>query len=116
MCIYLLKMREYYRWEKGLPYGAHLPREEVGAWLAEREAMWEHLGGEDYQPLEIEGRRTIEGGAATAPVASRAKRGESHAEGSSRRITVPRGSAIGRPKTRPPRSASPWSRRPLKSA
>jgi hypothetical protein len=55
MCTFLMKMREYYRWEKGLPYGAHLPREEVGAWLAEREAMWEHLGGEDYQPLEIEG-------------------------------------------------------------
>ena len=53
MCTFLMKMREYYRWEKGLPYDAQLPREEVGSWLAEREAMWELLEDEDYQPLEI---------------------------------------------------------------
>ena len=57
MCTFLMKMREYYRWEKGLPYSAQLPREDVGAWLAEREAMWEDLDDQDYKPLEIEGER-----------------------------------------------------------
>ena len=55
MCTFLMKMREYYRWEKGLPFGARLPREDVGAWLAEREELWARLEGEDYGPLDIDG-------------------------------------------------------------
>ena len=35
-------MREFYRWEHGLPFGAALPREAVGGWLARREST---LGG-----------------------------------------------------------------------
>jgi hypothetical protein len=59
MCTYLMKMREYYRWEKGLPYGARLAKEEVGSWLAEREQLWEAVEREDYAPLEI-GREHID--------------------------------------------------------
>ena len=36
LCIFLLKMREFYRWEQGLPFGAALGRGEVGDWLAGR--------------------------------------------------------------------------------
>jgi hypothetical protein len=57
MCTFLMKMREYYRWEKRLPYGARLPREEVGSWLAQREQLWERLEDQDYLPLEIGGER-----------------------------------------------------------
>jgi hypothetical protein len=37
LCIYLLQMREYFRWERGLPFGATLPQAEVGQWIAARE-------------------------------------------------------------------------------
>ena len=41
ICTYLLKMRELYRWECGLPLGARLEKDEVGDWLTARES---HLG------------------------------------------------------------------------
>lgn len=57
MCVYLLKMREYFRWEKGYPYTASLSHSEVGDWLTEREQLWERLEQEDFAPVEIEGIR-----------------------------------------------------------
>jgi len=56
LCVYLMKMREYYRWEKHLPYGAALERDQVGSWLAAREQLWEDLEGEDLKPLFVGGR------------------------------------------------------------
>ena len=62
LCIYLLKMREYYRWEKGYGFSDPLSHEAVGAWLTEREALWEEIeeqdfarlpfGGHDFTPFE----------------------------------------------------------------
>ncbi|MEJ2106228.1 MAG: hypothetical protein P8X48_02715 [Acidiferrobacteraceae bacterium] len=43
MCVFLLKMREYYRWENGIPLTEPLPREGVGNWLVEREHAWNEL-------------------------------------------------------------------------
>ncbi len=57
LCVYLLKMREYYRWEKGLPYGASISSEEVGDWLTERENFWETLEDAEFEPVEIDGQR-----------------------------------------------------------
>ena len=53
MCTYLFRMREYYRWEKGLPLGEHLENDAVGDWLSEREALWAELSERDYAPLRI---------------------------------------------------------------
>ncbi|MBS0593854.1 MAG: hypothetical protein JSR84_10340 [Proteobacteria bacterium] len=53
LCTYLLQMREFFRWERGLPFGAALARHEVGAWLAEREALWEQVQGDAWQPLPL---------------------------------------------------------------
>ncbi len=53
LCTYLMKMREYYRWEHGLPYGEVLDKDQVGDWLSEREALWEDLADADYRPLEL---------------------------------------------------------------
>jgi hypothetical protein len=55
LCIYLMKMREYFRWEKHLPYGASLERDQVGEWLQAREQLWEELEAEELRPIEIEG-------------------------------------------------------------
>lgn len=57
LCVYLMKMREYYRWEKRLPFDAVLEKDSVGNWLAEREELWESLAEADLSPLEIEGER-----------------------------------------------------------
>jgi hypothetical protein len=55
LCIYLMKMREYFRWEKHLPYGASLEREQVGEWLQAREQLWEELEEAEMRPIEIDG-------------------------------------------------------------
>jgi hypothetical protein len=57
LCVYLLKMREFYRWEQGIPYGAALSGEAIGEWLTAREHLWESLLEEDFQPLEIDGKQ-----------------------------------------------------------
>jgi hypothetical protein len=56
LCIYLMKMREYYRWEQRLPYGAALEKDAVGDWLQAREQLWEELEQADLRPLTIAGR------------------------------------------------------------
>lgn len=56
MCVYLLKMREYFRWEMGLGFDAPLPREALGQWIHERERRWEDLDEASFQPMRIEGR------------------------------------------------------------
>lgn len=55
LCVYLMKMREYYRWEMGLPYGAVLQKDAVGDWLQAREQLWEALEDAELQPIAIDG-------------------------------------------------------------
>lgn len=57
LCVYLMKMREYYRWEQGLPYGAPLQKDLVGGWLERREALWEELEASELSPIVIDGER-----------------------------------------------------------
>ena len=57
MCTYLMRMREYYRWEKGIALGVQLPRDDVGNWLSAREALWERLADAAYGEMEIDGER-----------------------------------------------------------
>jgi hypothetical protein len=64
LCIYLLKMREFYRWEQGLGFADALEKEAVGSWLRQREDLWDQLedkalseltiGGEQYDAWQIE--------------------------------------------------------------
>lgn len=53
LCIYLMKMREFYRWEKQFAFGSTLAREDVGNWLKQREALWDELETDSYAPLII---------------------------------------------------------------
>lgn len=55
LCTYLLEMREFYRWEHDLPPGGALPRDDVGCWITEREALWESVAGEPFHPLPVGG-------------------------------------------------------------
>jgi hypothetical protein len=56
LCTYLLGMREYFRWEHQLPFGVAPPREEVGRWIAAREARWDELADGDFIDLPVAGR------------------------------------------------------------
>ena len=56
LCVYLLKMREYYRWENGFSYNDVLPKEDVGNWVQERESLWEEIEDQAFLPLEIDGK------------------------------------------------------------
>jgi len=54
LCTFLLKMREYYRWENELPFTRALPRDELGDWLTTREQAWERVAAEEFAPLPLE--------------------------------------------------------------
>ncbi|MBI3546744.1 MAG: hypothetical protein HY081_09175 [Gammaproteobacteria bacterium] len=56
MCIFLLKMREFYRWENDIPFTCELPKSEVGEWLQQREHMWSDLETTSFEPLPLENR------------------------------------------------------------
>lgn len=53
LCNYLLEMREFYRWEHELPLARALPRQELGSWISEREALWDGLQADDLEPLRV---------------------------------------------------------------
>jgi hypothetical protein len=55
LCIYLLQMREFYRWEQGLPPLQPMAREAVGAWISAREALWDELEGKSFRALPLAG-------------------------------------------------------------
>lgn len=56
LCVFLLKMREYYRWEMGIPLSHPLPKEAVGAWLTAREQAWDQLDSASFAPLRLAGQ------------------------------------------------------------
>ncbi len=55
LCTYLMKMREYFRWEQGLGFEAPLQQEAVGDWLTEREALWNSLADDAFVDLPLAG-------------------------------------------------------------
>ena len=57
LCVYLLKMREYFRWEKGYAFRDVLPQADVGDWLKQRESFWESIENESFGDLPLAGDR-----------------------------------------------------------
>ena len=53
MCSFLLKMREYYRWENELPFARVLAKDELGEWLQTREQHWNGIEADDFAPLAL---------------------------------------------------------------
>ena len=51
MCVFLLKMREYYRWEQEIPLTEELSRDGVSDWLVARERTWGDIEREEFAPL-----------------------------------------------------------------
>jgi hypothetical protein len=53
LCVYLLQMRELFRWERRLPFSADPERAAVAQWLAQREALWSSLESRSPLPLPV---------------------------------------------------------------
>jgi len=53
LCVYLLKMREYYRWEKDSGFGQALAQDDIGNWLTQRETLWDKIEQDEYKALNI---------------------------------------------------------------
>ena len=53
LCVYLLKMREYYRWENNIPFSTPLPRQQISDWLMQREAHWETLEDKALETVPV---------------------------------------------------------------
>ena len=53
LCVYLLKMREFYRWEKQHTFSAKLSKDHIGHWLTGREELWEELEDDDYHQIVV---------------------------------------------------------------
>jgi hypothetical protein len=51
LCIYLLKMREYYRWLSELDYADELNSEGMSQWLRDKENTWDRVADEPFQPI-----------------------------------------------------------------
>ena len=56
LCNYLLDMREFYRWEHEVPLARPLPRQELGSWISEREALWDGLRADALERLPVGAR------------------------------------------------------------
>lgn len=59
LCIYLLKMREYYRWEKAIPYSEKLSNDDIGDWLTEREAYWDDIEDLPFRELKADDQQAF---------------------------------------------------------
>ena len=57
LCVYLLKMREYYRWENNIPFSKPLPQQDLSDWLTQREAHWETLEDKPMETVPVPGSR-----------------------------------------------------------
>jgi len=57
LCVFLLKMREFYRWENQLSFSAALPREEIGRWMQEREQLWEQIESSGFDSIALADRQ-----------------------------------------------------------
>jgi hypothetical protein len=57
LCVYLLKMREFYRWEQQITYGESIESETIGNWLTDREQLWENLEELPFTELECGGQQ-----------------------------------------------------------
>lgn len=53
LCIYLLKMREYYRWIHALDFSDNFDREQMSLWLREKEEIWDQVIDEPYKPINL---------------------------------------------------------------
>jgi hypothetical protein len=55
MCNYLLAMSEFYRWEQQIPFAQPLKKNDLGAWISQREIKWNEIEENDYRSIPVDG-------------------------------------------------------------
>jgi hypothetical protein len=55
LCIYLLKMREYYRWIHALDFETQFDAEQMAQWLRAKEETWDQVVDEPFRPIQLHG-------------------------------------------------------------
>jgi len=53
LCIYLLKMREYYRWIHALEFADNFTAESMTQWLRDKEDIWDQVVDKPFKPLQL---------------------------------------------------------------
>ena len=54
LCNYLLSMRGYYRWEKQIPFAQTIKKDDLGAWLSQREITWDTIEENNYRSITVD--------------------------------------------------------------
>ena len=54
MCVYLLRLRELYRWQHRIPFSRKLDPKAIGDWITHKEQVWESVEEFDYQPVRVD--------------------------------------------------------------
>ena len=54
LCIYLLKMREYYRWIHALDFADNFESDSMAQWLREKEDTWDAVMDEPFQDIQLD--------------------------------------------------------------
>lgn len=53
LCIYLLKMREYYRWLHALDFSDDFDSDAMSQWLRQKEETWDEVIDQPYRPIHV---------------------------------------------------------------
>ena len=56
LCIYLLKMRDYYRWQNRIPLHQEIVNKEILNWIADTEERWEGIAGNSLEDIPFDGK------------------------------------------------------------
>jgi hypothetical protein len=57
LCIYLLKMREYYRWLHALEFSDEFDGEAMSQWLRDKEETWDTVIDQEYRSIKLHERQ-----------------------------------------------------------
>ena len=53
LCIYLLRMREFYRWRFNIPLTQRLNTNSVGEWISRMEFHWDDIEASEFEPITL---------------------------------------------------------------
>lgn len=56
LCIYLLRLREFYRWQNRIPLGARIDQKALADWVSDTEEHWDNIEETDYREISINGQ------------------------------------------------------------
>jgi len=56
LCIYLLRLREFYRWQNKIPFGEAIDQKALGSWVSDTETHWDKIEETEFKTLTIAGK------------------------------------------------------------